>query len=128
MDGTRERCWKRRRTTVRPHHRLLKRAASVGLACTAAAAASAQAAGHADAIITGARIRTGDGTRPHAGALATRAAGEDDIKGAITPGRVAHFVILDRSPFDVDPDRVRDIRVLRTVVGGNTVFSAPIRP
>jgi predicted amidohydrolase YtcJ len=55
------------------------------------------------------------------------AADEDDIKGAITPGRLADFVVLDRSPFDVAPDDIKDIRVLRTVVGGRTVFSVAAR-
>jgi hypothetical protein len=55
------------------------------------------------------------------------AADEDDIKGTLTPGRLADFVVLDRSPFDVAPDDIRDIRVLRTVVGGRTVFDASPR-
>ncbi|HSJ10333.1 MAG TPA: amidohydrolase family protein, partial [Longimicrobiales bacterium] len=54
------------------------------------------------------------------------AADEDDIKGAIVPGRLADYVVLDRSPFDVDPASIRDIRVLRTVVGGRTVFAPPL--
>jgi predicted amidohydrolase YtcJ len=52
------------------------------------------------------------------------AADEDDIKGTITIGKLADFVVLDRSPFDVAPDDIRDIRILRTVVGGRTVFDA----
>jgi predicted amidohydrolase YtcJ len=49
------------------------------------------------------------------------AADEDTIKGSITPGRLADFVVLDRSPFDVNPAAIKDIRVLRTVVGGRTI-------
>ncbi|MCP4314552.1 MAG: amidohydrolase family protein [Hyphomicrobiales bacterium] len=42
---------------------------------------------------------------------------EDEI-GSIEPGKRADFAILDESPLDVDPGRIRDIDVWGTVLGG----------
>lgn len=44
--------------------------------------------------------------------------------GSLSPGKWADFVVLDRDPFQVDPDELPHIRVLRTVVGGKTVYEA----
>jgi predicted amidohydrolase YtcJ len=35
---------------------------------------------------------------------------------------LADFVMLDRDPHDVQPDEIKAIRVVRTVVGGRTMF------
>lgn len=49
---------------------------------------------------------------------------EEDIKGSITPGKLADLVILAADPHDTDPDQIKNIQVLRTIVGGQTVFEA----
>ncbi len=43
-------------------------------------------------------------------------------KGSIAPGKLADFVVLDQDPYRVDPKALKDIAVLRTVIGGETVF------
>ncbi|MGB5629616.1 MAG: amidohydrolase, partial [Woeseiaceae bacterium] len=49
---------------------------------------------------------------------------EEDIKGSLTPGKLADMVILEDDPHDVDPDSIVDIKVLRTILGGRTTYSA----
>ncbi|MEE2776773.1 MAG: amidohydrolase [Acidobacteriota bacterium] len=49
---------------------------------------------------------------------------EEDLKGSIAPGKLADFVLLAESPYDVDTDAIKEIPVVRTVVGGRTVYEA----
>jgi predicted amidohydrolase YtcJ len=46
---------------------------------------------------------------------------EEAQKGSIAPGKLADFVVLEKDPHDVEPDRIKDIKIARTVVGGRTV-------
>jgi predicted amidohydrolase YtcJ len=46
---------------------------------------------------------------------------EEKMKGSVTAGKYADFVILEKDPHDVDPDTIKDIKIARTVVGGKTV-------
>ncbi len=48
---------------------------------------------------------------------------EEDVKGSITSGKLADFVILAGDPHTVDPDRIKEIDIVRTVVGGRTMHS-----
>jgi len=49
---------------------------------------------------------------------------EEGIKGSITTGKLADFVILADAPQDVDPDQIKHIEIVRTVVGGKTMYGA----
>ncbi|MET7399684.1 amidohydrolase family protein [Dactylosporangium sp. NPDC005572] len=57
-------------------------------------------------------------------ATAAEAAFDGDRRGRLTPGRLADWVAFDRDPLDVEPDELLTLRVLRTVVGGRTVYEA----
>jgi predicted amidohydrolase YtcJ len=57
-----------------------------------------------------------------AGAYATF---EEDRKGTITPGRLADLVVLDADPRHVAADRLADIKVMITMVGGRIEYVSP---
>ncbi|UNK69483.1 amidohydrolase [Microbacterium sp. H1-D42] len=46
----------------------------------------------------------------------------DDAEGSIAVGKFADLVVLDADPVEVDPATIADITVLRTIVGGRTVY------
>ena len=49
---------------------------------------------------------------------------EEKEKGKLAPGMLADFVVLDRDVTATSAEKVLAIRVLRTVVGGKTVYEA----
>src|SRR4051812_1556393 len=55
------------------------------------------------------------------GAFASR---EETLKGSISEGKLADFVILADDPHTVPPEKIKDIQIVRTVVGGKTQFQA----
>jgi predicted amidohydrolase YtcJ len=55
------------------------------------------------------------------GAYASR---EEAIKGSITPGKLADFVVLADDPHTVDPEKIKDIQIVRTFVGGTAKYEA----
>ena len=49
---------------------------------------------------------------------------EEKEKGLLAPGMLADFVVLDRDVTSVAPLKIPETKVLRTVVGGKTVYEA----
>jgi len=49
---------------------------------------------------------------------------EENIKGSITAGKLADFVVLAEDPHTVDPEKIKDIKIVRTVVGGTAAYQA----
>jgi predicted amidohydrolase YtcJ len=49
---------------------------------------------------------------------------EEAAKGSIAPGKLADFVVLSDDLFTVKADIIKDLQIVRTVVGGTTVYQA----
>lgn len=49
---------------------------------------------------------------------------EEDIKGSITPGKLADYVVLAEDLHTIAPSKIKDVQIVRTVVGGKTVYQA----
>ena len=49
---------------------------------------------------------------------------EESLKGSITSGKLADFVVLSDDLFTVEREKIKDLQIVRTVVGGSTVYQA----
>jgi predicted amidohydrolase YtcJ len=47
---------------------------------------------------------------------------QDREKGSITPGKLADVVLLSDDILTIEPAKIRDVKVLKTIVGGKLVF------
>ncbi len=50
---------------------------------------------------------------------------EENLKGTLEAGKLADFVVLGADPLHVDVQKIKDIRVERTFVGGRELYVAP---
>lgn len=50
--------------------------------------------------------------------------GDERSRGSIEVGKLADLALLSHDPLSVEPDRIKDIRNLMTIVGGKVVYSS----
>ncbi|WP_217578293.1 amidohydrolase [Mesorhizobium sp. GbtcB19] len=53
------------------------------------------------------------------------AAHRENDEGSLAAGKLADFIVLSDDPLKVEPDKIADIKVLKTVVGGKSVWEEP---
>jgi predicted amidohydrolase YtcJ len=53
---------------------------------------------------------------------------QEKEKGSITPGKLADMVLLSDDILSIDPTKIRDTKVLKTIVGGKLVWDASRAP
>jgi len=49
---------------------------------------------------------------------------EEDIKGSLEPGKLADMIILDRDIMTCPEEEIKDIKVLQTFLGGESIYKA----
>ncbi len=52
------------------------------------------------------------------------ASGEENLKGSIQVGKLADFVVLADDPHTIAPEKIKDIQIVRTAVGGAAMYQA----
>jgi predicted amidohydrolase YtcJ len=53
---------------------------------------------------------------------------DEEFKGTITPGKLADVAILSDDPTKLDPDKLMDIKVVKTIIGGKIVWESQALP
>lgn len=47
---------------------------------------------------------------------------QENVKGSIVPGKLADMVMLSDDIFSIDPAKIREVKVVKTIVGGKVVW------
>jgi len=50
---------------------------------------------------------------------------DERVRGTLVPGRYADLVVLDRDPFGCEPEELREVRVVATMLGGRWTHNPP---
>ena len=50
---------------------------------------------------------------------------QEEVKGSITPGKLADIIMLSDDIFIIAPEKIRDAKVVITIVDGKIVYEAP---
>jgi predicted amidohydrolase YtcJ len=52
---------------------------------------------------------------------------DESTRGSIEVGKVADFIVLDRDLLTIDPERIPEVQILRTIIAGREVFGQASR-
>ena len=55
---------------------------------------------------------------------AAKSMGEEKVKGSIEPGKYADMTVLSDDVFTMPKENLKDVKVLKTIVGGDVVYEA----
>ncbi|MDX6485929.1 MAG: hypothetical protein QOF43_1082, partial [Gaiellaceae bacterium] len=50
---------------------------------------------------------------------------DERVRGTLVPGRLADLVVLDRDPFECEPEELPQVQVVATMVAGRWVHNGP---
>ena len=50
---------------------------------------------------------------------------DERVRGTLVPGRYADLVVLDRDPFACEPEELREVEVVATMLGGRWTYNPP---
>jgi predicted amidohydrolase YtcJ len=50
---------------------------------------------------------------------------DERLRGALLPGRYADLVVLDRDPFGCEPEELREVQIVATMLGGRWTHNPP---
>lgn len=48
--------------------------------------------------------------------------GKEDTLGSIEPGKLADLIVIDRDPYDIPVTELHQVRVMQTIINGETVY------
>lgn len=80
-----------------------------------------------DGLVPEEKVSVADALRGYTSGAAY-AAFEEHRRGSIEPGKLADLVILDRDLLAIPVDEIPHARIVRTIVGGTTVFQDGVSP
>ena len=50
---------------------------------------------------------------------------QENLKGTLTPGKLADVIVLSQDLFKLDPQRIHETRVVLTVFDGKVIYREP---
>jgi hypothetical protein len=52
---------------------------------------------------------------------------EENVKGSVEPGKLADLVVLSENPLKIPPEKIKEIQVETTIIGGKIVYRRKIK-